>query len=123
MGDTFMTDRPWNVELDAIEKLFDAMTEVAFFVKDRDGRYVAVNNTLARRCGLRNKSDILGKTVMDVHPRPLAAAYEAQDRQVIDMGATIEKHRCATSRAISSAWSAPRTTSAWSMNSTRCTAR
>jgi len=87
-----MMDRPWNVELDAIEKLFDAMTEVAFFVKDRDGRYVAVNNTLARRCGLRNKSDILGKTVMDVHPRPLAAAYEAQDRQVIEMGATIEKH-------------------------------
>ncbi|WP_051293487.1 AraC family transcriptional regulator [Pseudoduganella violaceinigra] len=88
----YLGNRPQEVELDAIEKLFDALTEVAFFVKDREGRYVAVNHTLARRCGMRSKSEILGKTVMDVHPRPLAAAYEAQDRQVIDLGATIEKH-------------------------------
>ncbi|WP_442022725.1 hypothetical protein [Pseudoduganella sp. RAF53_2] len=37
------------VELDAIEAVFDALTEVAFFIKDCDGRYVAVNHTLAPR--------------------------------------------------------------------------
>lgn len=83
---------PFGVELAAIETLFDALTDVAFFVKDRAGRYVAVNHTLARRCGLRSKQELLGKTVLDVHPRPLAQAYMDQDRQVIEAGCTIRKH-------------------------------
>lgn len=84
--------RPFNVELAAIETLFDAMTDVAFFVKDREGRYLAANHTLVRRCGLRHKRDLAGKTVLEVHPRPLAQAYQAQDRQVIEAGCTIKQH-------------------------------
>ncbi|NRR32764.1 AraC family transcriptional regulator [Oxalobacteraceae bacterium] len=81
-----------SVELAAIEVLFDALNDVAFFVKDRDGRYLAVNHTLVRRCGLRSKLDIVGKTVLEVHPRHLAQAYMAQDQQVIDGGGSIKKH-------------------------------
>jgi PAS domain S-box-containing protein len=84
--------RPQSVDLAAIETLFDALTEVAFFVKDREGRYVSVNHTLARRCGVRSKQELVGKTVLEVHPRPLAQAYMAQDRDVIEGGCTIHKH-------------------------------
>lgn len=80
------------VELAAIETLFDALSDVAFFVKDLDGRYLAANHTLVRRCGLRHKQDIVGKTVLEVHPRHLAQAYLAQDRQVLGDGSTLYKH-------------------------------
>jgi AraC-like DNA-binding protein len=80
------------VHLSALESLFDALNDVAFFVKDRDGRYLSVNTTLVRRCGLRAKGDIIGKTALEVHPAALAQAYMAQDRQVIDSGAALSKH-------------------------------
>ena len=92
MGEGIGPQRPFNVELAAIETLFDALTDVAFFVKDREGRYLAANHTLVRRCGLRHKHDLTGKTVLEVHPRPLAQAYLAQDRQVIEDGCTIKQH-------------------------------
>lgn len=81
-----------SVDLASLESLFDALNDVAFFVKDRDGRYLSVNTTMVRRCGLRAKADIVGKTALDVHPRPLAQTYMAQDRQVIDQGIAIRKH-------------------------------
>jgi PAS domain S-box-containing protein len=81
-----------SVELAAIETLFDALSDVAFFVKDRDGRYLAVNHTLVRRCGLRSKQELVGKTVLDVHPRQLAHTYMAQDRHVIEAGCAIRQH-------------------------------
>jgi len=81
-----------SVDLAALESLFDALNDVAFFVKDREGRYLSANNTLVRRCGLRSKADIIGKTAMEVHPKPLAQTYLAQDRQVIDSGVALNKH-------------------------------
>jgi PAS domain S-box-containing protein len=80
------------VDLNALESLFDALNDVAFFVKDRHGRYLSVNTTLVRRCGLRAKGEIIGKTALEVHPAALAQAYMAQDRQVIDSGAALSKH-------------------------------
>ena len=80
------------VDLPAMENLFDALADVAFFVKDRDGRYLSVNTTLVRRCGMRNKQELIGKTALDVHPQALAHTYMAQDRRVIDSGASLSKH-------------------------------
>ncbi|MFZ6849669.1 helix-turn-helix domain-containing protein [Undibacterium sp. RuRC25W] len=72
VGDTFFS-----------EALFDAMTDIVFFVKDSEGRYVVVNQTLVRRCGLREKSALLGRTASDVFPSRLAANYAAQDALVL----------------------------------------
>jgi AraC-like DNA-binding protein len=76
----------------AIEMLFDALSEVAFFIKDCDGRYLNINHTMVRRCGLRNKSELLGKVALDVFPRLLAETYMAQDRQVVDGGVPVLNH-------------------------------
>jgi AraC-like DNA-binding protein len=78
--------------LETVETVFDALNDIGFFVKDREGRYVSVNRTMVRRCGLRHKRDMLGKTVLELFPKALAETYVAQDRRVIDDGISLDKH-------------------------------
>src|SRR3712207_5160499 len=66
-----------------LEQLFDDLPNVVFFIKDADGRYTCVNQTLVDRCGVQDKQDLLGHTVSEVFPEALAACYERQDRRVI----------------------------------------
>lgn len=68
------------------EDLFDALTDVAFFMKDERGRYVLVNRTLARRCGEPEKSTLLGRTAAEVFPGSLGASYLEQDLRLIATG-------------------------------------
>ncbi len=65
------------------EALFDAITNLTFFVKDHLGRYVLANHTLAQRCGAKNKSSLIGRTAAEVFPAPLGDGYLAQDLQLI----------------------------------------
>lgn len=76
-------------ELTTIEPLFDHVPEVVFFIKDIRGRYVAVNETLVERCGLREKRELLGKHVRDIFPRELAEQYAKQDMAVLQKGRPI----------------------------------
>jgi AraC-like DNA-binding protein len=69
-----------------LEPVFDALPDVVFFVKDRDARYALVNRTLARRCGCKEKSELLGKTTEDVFPRRFGRVYMAQDQAIIGAG-------------------------------------
>ena len=47
------------------EALFDHIPDVVFFIKDREGRYLVVNQTLVTRCGRQHKSELIGKTAAD----------------------------------------------------------
>ncbi len=67
-------------------ELFEQLPEVAFFVKDASGRYTAVNGSLLRRTGLRERRHLLGKTVHDIFPPDLAARFDAQDAEVLRSG-------------------------------------
>jgi AraC-like DNA-binding protein len=67
------------------EALFDALPDVVFFVKDREGRYQVVNRTLAERCGQRDKSALIGRTAAEIFPK-LGASYFEQDKSVIETG-------------------------------------
>ena len=106
-----------------LEPVFDALPDVAFFVKDAGGRYAIVNRTLAMRCGYKDKRDLLGKTADEVFPRRFGRSYFEQDMATINAGQQLvdqlELHlypgrqpgwcltcsRCATPRA---GWSASR---------------
>ena len=66
-----------------LDRLFDDLPALVFFMKDRDGRYLAVNSTLARRCGFSDKAELLGKRPSDLFPSALAARYERQDQRVL----------------------------------------
>ena len=71
------------------EGLFDALPDVVFFIKNRRGEYVVVNQTLVERCGLRDKRELLGRRADEVFPAPLGANYLAQDERVVRSGEPI----------------------------------
>ncbi|MDQ8191606.1 AraC family transcriptional regulator [Roseibacillus persicicus] len=65
------------------DELFDEVADTVYFVKDLSGRYVAVNETLVRRCGAASKKDLIGKTAAEVFPAPLGEDYTRQDLALI----------------------------------------
>jgi len=65
------------------EILFDAMPDLVFFVKDLQGRYLVVNQTLVHRCGFKSKQELLGRTPLEVFPEHLASNYVVQDQLVL----------------------------------------
>lgn len=77
------------VDWRTVEALFDHMPDTVFFVKDAQGCYAAVNATLVRRCGLRFKSELLGRRPADIFPGELGHQPTAQDRRVLKTGRAI----------------------------------
>ncbi|HEY4926900.1 MAG TPA: AraC family transcriptional regulator [Roseiarcus sp.] len=71
------------------EQLFDRIADTVFFLKDRDARYVAVNDTLVRRCGLTEKADLIGRTAGEIFPAPLGGRFVDQDQRVLSEGLSI----------------------------------
>lgn len=72
------------------ERLFDCTPDVVFFVKNAQGQYVIVNETLVRRSGRRSKDEVLGRTALEVFPDPLGRLYFEQDRLVVATGRAIQ---------------------------------
>jgi PAS domain S-box-containing protein len=79
-------------ELAIIEQLFDHVPETAFFLKDTRGRYLAVNQSLVERCGLQQKSQLIGRHVSEIFPKELADLYGAQDETVLRTGRAVVDH-------------------------------
>jgi PAS domain S-box-containing protein len=71
------------IPADKLARLFDALPDVVFFVKNREGRYTHVNQTLVRRLGLSRRDDVIEHDPAELFPHPLGARYRAQDRQVL----------------------------------------
>ncbi len=72
-------------------RLFDAVPDVVFFIKNHDGRYTHVNATLVRRLGLQRKTEVTGHAPADLFPAPLGISYSQQDRLVL-AGRSLENH-------------------------------
>lgn len=71
------------------EEIFDGIADTVYFIKDDQGRYVSVNNTLVRRCHKESKSDLIGKTASEVFPSPLGDDFTEQDFEVLRGGPEI----------------------------------
>ena len=75
-----------------VDRLFDGVPDIVFFVKNAEGRYMAVNDTLAIRCGLSNKDCVLGFTAVELFPSPFGKAFALQDREILRGGNAIRDH-------------------------------
>lgn len=75
-----------------VDRLFDGVPDIVFFVKDAHGRYMAVNDTLARRCGLSGKDAAIGHTAEELFPSPLGSAFALQDLEILRGGNSIRDH-------------------------------
>ncbi|ACO48152.2 helix-turn-helix domain-containing protein [Deinococcus deserti] len=62
-----------------IEVLLDEVPDLIFYVKDVQGRYVSVNETLRRRCGAQHKRDVLGRTAAEVFTGEPGHRFNEQD--------------------------------------------
>jgi AraC-like DNA-binding protein len=71
------------------EALFDCLPDLVFFIKNGRCEYVVVNQTLADRCGRREKRELVGRRADEVFPPPLGRSYRAQDEQVLRSGKPI----------------------------------
>ncbi|MEZ5342203.1 MAG: helix-turn-helix domain-containing protein [Acidimicrobiales bacterium] len=67
-------------------ELFNTSPHVMVVVKDRDRRYLAVNDMFVRRLKRRNKGEVVGFTAADFFPPDLALAYDAEDHALLHTG-------------------------------------
>lgn len=81
-----------SIDVVLLEQLFDLVPEVAFFVKDAHGRYVSVNQSLATRHGLKNKSLAIGKTPSEICAGEFGRVPTEQDQAVLTTGRPLIDH-------------------------------
>ena len=80
------------VEVSVLERLFDQVPDVAFFLKDREGRYTSVNASLVERHGLQHKSQVLGQRPSDICPGDFGRIPAQQDAAVLRSGRPLLDH-------------------------------
>jgi len=81
-----------SIDLGTLQALFDLAPDVAFFVKDSDGRYVTVNQSLLSRHGLRDRSDAIGKRPVDICPGDFGRIPTEQDQRILRTGKPLVEH-------------------------------
>ncbi len=64
--------------------ILDNIPDMAW-LKDKDGKFLAVNGPFARACGIE-REELLGKTDFDFWPQELAQRYKDDDEQVMKSG-------------------------------------
>ena len=77
------------VDMRLLEQLFDHTPDIAFFIKDAGGCYLAVNHSLLERHGLRDKSQMLGRRPCDICPGDFGRIPSEQDADVLRTGRPI----------------------------------
>lgn len=80
------------LKIQLLEELFNHVPDMAFFVKDAAGQYVAVNDSLVERNGLRTKEQLIGKRPCDVCPGDWGRIPSEQDEQVLKSGRPLLGH-------------------------------
>jgi PAS domain S-box-containing protein len=72
-------------ERNLLRAIIDSVPD-PIYVKDREGRYVVMNEAGIRLRDLTKHAEIVGKSARDYFPAGVAAAIEREDRGVIDSG-------------------------------------
>lgn len=67
----------------SLERLFDHIDDMAYFIKDIQGRYLAANQTLLTRCGVATREEFIGRTAAELFPSPLGQSFVEEDFQVM----------------------------------------
>ena len=64
--------------------ILDNIPDMAW-LKDREGRFIAVNEAFGKACGLKPEN-VVGLTDLDIWPAELAEKYREDDKKVIECG-------------------------------------
>lgn len=75
------------IDAAALVALFDRLgDDVSFFLKDSQGRFMALNRRGCDYCGVANEADAIGRTDRDFFPRRRADDYMRDDAAVMRSG-------------------------------------
>ncbi len=66
--------------------IFEHVTGVAFFMKDRQSRLVAANRLFYERVGFRSEAELIGKDDLALFPARLAEHFRRDDAEVLRTG-------------------------------------
>ena len=66
--------------------LFDSLPDVGTYVKDAEGRFVAMNRKNCEMCGVRDEFAVIGLRSCDLFPAQQAELYMSLDREVLRTG-------------------------------------
>ncbi len=78
-------------DLRATAQLFSYLNDVYFFIKDREGRFIAANSPQLEKMGCAREEQIVGKTDYDFFPKQMVENYLRDDAQVMESGRPLEK--------------------------------
>ena len=88
----FSLEQITSIDIDLLSSLFDCAPDVAFFVKNNKGQYIAVNDSLVARHGLKDKQQVLGQTPRQLCAGELGEVPTAQDQEVLKTGQPMIEH-------------------------------
>jgi len=80
------------IDVAVLVNLFDQIPDIAFFVKDTGGRYIAVNHSLVSRHGMPGKSEVLGRRPRDICPGEFGDLPSQQDTHILTTGESLLDH-------------------------------
>lgn len=81
-----------SVAVEVLAELFDHAPDLAFFVKDAAGRYLAVNHSLVKRHGFRHKAQVLHRRPCEICRGDFGRLPAEQDERVLRTGIPLIDH-------------------------------
>ncbi|TWU54615.1 HTH-type transcriptional activator Btr [Rubripirellula tenax] len=81
-----------SIDIHLLERLFQSLPDTAFFIKDFQGRYLVVNESLRARHGLEHSGDAIGKRPSDICPGDFGRVPAEQDTKVLQTGCPLVDH-------------------------------
>ena len=76
-----------------LKEMFDRLPNIASYIKDAQGRFMAINRRNCEQCGFRREEDVLGKRSCDIFPPEIANYIMSRDQQVLKTGKPIINRR------------------------------
>lgn len=73
-----------------ITRLFEHISDVCFFVKDREGRFITGNQLLMDKLRVESEEEVTGLTDADVFPEDLVNNFLEDDLEVLNTGKALE---------------------------------
>jgi len=81
-----------SVAAEVLAELFDHAPDLAFYVKDAAGRYLAVNHSLVKRHGFRHKAQVLHRRPCEICRGDFGRLPAEQDERVLRTGEPLIDH-------------------------------
>lgn len=76
---------------DLIRQMMDCVEGLYFYMKDTEGRIMALNRLNCELCNIQDETDAIGQTSADLFPEAFAKDYMDLDREVLKTGKPVLK--------------------------------